>query len=73
MSYVRLAQEEHQGIFKTKYRTRGKVWWPEMNKDVEKFRRVCHGCQVTSGFDPQEPMFRVFPPSAPWRTLEQIY
>ena len=53
MSYVRLAHEEHQGIVKTKYRIRGKVWWPEMDKDVEKFRRVCHGFQVTSGFDPQ--------------------
>lgn len=73
MSYVRLAHEEHQGIVKTKYRIRGKVWWPEMDKDVEKFPRVCHGFQVTSGFDPPEPMSRVFPPSAPWRTLEQIY
>lgn len=52
MSYVRFAHEEHQGIVKTKYRIRGKVWWPEMDKDVEKFRRVCHGFQVTSGFDP---------------------
>ena len=52
MSYVRFAHEEHQGIVKTKYRIRGEVWWPEMDKDVEKFRRVCHGFQVTSGFDP---------------------
>ena len=36
-----------------------------MDKDIEKFCRVCHGCQVTSEFDPLEPMFSVFPPSAP--------
>lgn len=64
---VRLAHEGHQGIVKTKYRLRSKVWWPRMDKDVEKFCRICHGCQVTSGFDPPEPMSRVFPPSAPWQ------
>ncbi|XP_022788169.1 uncharacterized protein K02A2.6-like [Stylophora pistillata] len=56
---VRLAHEGHQGIVKTKYRHRSKVWWPIMDKDVEKFCRVCHGCQVTSVFDP--------PPGASWQ------
>ena len=63
---VQLAHEGHQGIVKTKYRLRSKAWWPGMDKDVEKFCKVCHGCQVTSGFDPPEPMSRVLPPSAPW-------
>ena len=64
---VQLAHKGHQGIVKTKYRLRSKVWWPGMDKDVEKFCKVCHGCQVTSGFDPPEPMSRVQPPSAPWQ------
>ena len=64
---VQLAHEGHQGIVKTKYRLRSKVLWPGMDKDVEKFCKVCHGCQVTSGFDPPEPMSRVLPPSAPWQ------
>ena len=64
---VRLAHEGHQGIVKTKYRLRSKVWWPGMDKEVEKFCKVCHGCQVTSGFNPPEPMSRVLPPSAPWQ------
>ena len=64
---VRLAHEGHQGIVKTKYRLRSKVWWPGMDKDVERFCKVCHGCQVTSGFDPPEPMSRVLPPSGPWQ------
>lgn len=38
-----------------------------MDKEVEKFCKVCHGCQVTSGFNPPEPMSRVLPPSAPWQ------
>ena len=63
---VRLAHEGHQGIVKTKYRLRSKVWWPGMDKDVEQLCKVCHGCQVTSRYDPPEPMSRVLPPSAPW-------
>ena len=64
---VQLAHQRHQGIVKTKYRLRSKVWWPGMDKEVEKFCKVCHGCQVTSGFNPPEPMSRVLPPSAPWQ------
>ena len=64
---VRLAHEGHQGMVKTKYRLRNKVWWPGMDKDAEKVCKVCHGCQVTSGYDPPEPMSRVLPPTAPWQ------
>lgn len=64
---LKLAHEGHQGIVKTKYRLRSKVWWPGMDKDVEKVCKVCHGCQVTSGCDPPDPMSRVLPPNAPWQ------
>ena len=64
---VRLVPEGHQGIVKTKYRVRSKVWWAGMDKDVEQLYKVCHGCQVTSRYDPPEPMSRVLPPSAPWQ------
>ena len=64
---VRLAHEGHQGVVKTKYRLRSKVWWPGMDKDVENLCKVCHGCQVTSSCGPPDPMSRVLPPSAPWQ------
>ena len=64
---MRLTHEGHQGIVKTKYRLRRYVWWPGMDKDVEQLCKVCHGCQVTSRYDPPEPMSRVLPPSAPWQ------
>ena len=38
-----------------------------MDKDAEKVCKVSHGCQVTSGYDPLEPMSRVLPPTAPWQ------
>ena len=31
---VILAHEGHQGVVKTKYRLRSKVWWPGMDKDA---------------------------------------
>ena len=64
---VKLAHEGHQGVVKTKYRLRSKVWWPGMDKDVEELCKRCHGCQVTSSYGPPEPMCRVLPPSAPWQ------
>ena len=64
---VRLAHEGHQGVVKTKYRLRSKVWWLVMDRDVENLCKICHGCQVTSSCDPPDPMSRVLPPSAPWQ------
>ena len=40
-----------------------------MDKDAEKVCKVCRGCQVTSGYDPPEPMSRVLPPTVPWQDL----
>ena len=64
---VRLVPEGHQGIVKTKYRLGSKVWWPGMDRDIEQLYKVCPGCQVTSRYDPPEPMSRVLPQSAPWQ------
>jgi len=38
---VRLAREGHQGVVKTKYRLRSKMWWPGMDKDVPCFTSKC--------------------------------
>ena len=64
---MKIAHEGHQGVVKTKNRLRSKVWWPKMDSDVEKLCKVCHGCQVVSGYGPPEPMSRVVPPSGPWQ------
>jgi len=66
---VQLAHEGHQGIVKTKCRLRTKVWWPGMDTMAEKVCKGCHGCQVTGGLDPPEPMSRAKPPSGPWQHL----
>lgn len=64
---IDLAHEGHQGIVKTKYRLRSKVWWPCMDKEVERKCRICHGCQAVSDYPPPEPMQKVVPPNGPWQ------
>ncbi|KAG7159219.1 hypothetical protein Hamer_G016613 [Homarus americanus] len=41
---MQLAHKTHLGMIKTKALLRGKVWWPTINKDVEKAIRQCIPC-----------------------------
>ncbi|KAG7171935.1 pol Retrovirus-related Pol polyprotein from transposon-like 14 [Homarus americanus] len=41
---MQLAHETHLGMVKTKALLRGKVWWPTINKDVEKAIIQCNPC-----------------------------
>ena len=43
-----LVHEGHQCIVKTKEHLRSKVWWPGIEKEVEKKCRECFGCQMVS-------------------------
>ena len=45
---VQIAHQGHLGIVGTKQQLRTKVWWSGMDKDVEKYVKSCHGCQITS-------------------------
>ena len=53
----------------TKQQLRSKVWWPGMEKDVEKYCKACHGCQLVSCPDYVEPVRTTSLPSGPWRDL----
>lgn len=64
-----LAHEGHLGITGTKQRLRSKVWWPGMEKDVERYCKACHGCQLVSRPDHPEPIRSTTLPSGPWRNL----
>ena len=66
---IQLAHEGHQGIVKTKHRLRTKVWWPSMEKDAEKFCRLCRECQRVGLPDPPEEMRRTELPKGPWQDL----
>jgi transposase InsO family protein len=64
-----LAHQAHLGIVGTKQQLRSKVWWPGMEKDVEKYCKACHGCQLVSRPDYVEPVQTTSLPSGPWRDL----
>lgn len=51
---IQLAHEGHQGVVQTKSRSREKVWWPDLDKQVEKLIRACYACQLVGPRPKQE-------------------
>ena len=45
---LELAHEGHPGIVAMKQHLRTKVWWPGIDKEVERACKTCHGCQLVS-------------------------
>ena len=43
---VKLGHEGHPGIVVMKQRLRTKVWWPGIDKAIEKSCKTCYGCQL---------------------------
>lgn len=64
---IMLAHEGHQGIVKTKQLLRTKVWWPQLDKDVESFVKTCHACQLVQGSNRPEPFTSTALPAEPWQ------
>ena len=67
--FITLAHEGHQGIVKTKQRLRCHVWWPGMDRDVERVCRGCFDCQVVAQPTPPEPLVSTRLPERPWEHL----
>ncbi len=61
--------KRHLGIVGTKQKLQSKVWWPGMEKDVQKYCKSRYGCQLVSRPDPVEPIRTTSLPSGPWRDL----
>ena len=66
---LQLAHEGHQGIVRTKQRLRSKVWWPGIDKDVERLIKSCHACQIVSTGNPPDPVMPSELPSGPWEDV----
>ncbi|KAK3698601.1 hypothetical protein QZH41_014579, partial [Actinostola sp. cb2023] len=64
-----IGHEGHPGIVSMKQRLRTKVWWPKLEKDVEKFVKTCDSCQLVSRPDPPEPVTSTELPEGPWRAV----
>ena len=66
---IKLAHEGHQGMVRTKARLREKVWWPQMDKQVETTIRSCHPCQLVGPRGKPEPIRSTILPEGPWTDL----
>ena len=66
---LELAHEGHPGIVAMKQRLRTKVWWPGIDKEVERACKTCHGYQLVSQPTKPETMTHTELPTAPWQHL----
>ena len=66
---IMLAHEGHQGMVRTKARLRKKVWWPQMDKQVEELIRTCHPCQLVGPRAKPEPVRSTRLPEGPWQEI----
>jgi transposase InsO family protein len=64
-----LAHEGHQGITRTKARLREKVWWPNMDKQVEQLVKACYQCQLVGPRTKPEPIRSTKLPEGPWNDI----
>ena len=64
-----LAHEGHLGVVGTKQNLRTKVWWPGMDKAVERHCQACQECQLVARPDPPEPIRSTSLPDGPWQDL----
>ena len=66
---IALAHEGHRGMTRTKARLREKVWWPNMDKQVEQSIKACHPCQLVGPRSKDEPVRSTMLPEGPWSDI----
>jgi hypothetical protein len=70
---VELAHEGHQGETKTKKLLRAKVWFPQLDKMIEKKVRECRGCQATTSVPHRDPLQPTTLPERPWAKIDMDF
>ncbi|XP_018578310.1 uncharacterized protein K02A2.6-like, partial [Anoplophora glabripennis] len=66
---LKLAHEGHPGETVMKRRLRAKVWWPLIDRHVEKFVKSCRDCLLVTLPDKPPPMKRHRFPDGPWQCI----
>ncbi|XP_037076341.1 uncharacterized protein K02A2.6-like [Pollicipes pollicipes] len=61
--------EGHQGQVKCKLRERECVYWPDMNRDIERETAKCTTCQKHMRSQQKEPMAQMELPTRPWQII----
>ncbi|XP_030765263.1 uncharacterized protein K02A2.6-like [Sitophilus oryzae] len=70
---LRLAHEGHPRASVMNRRLRSKVWWPQIDKEAEKYVKSCRECLLVSKPSRPSPMVRQMLPSGPWQYLAIDY
>ena len=66
---IQLAHEGHQEMVRTKSRLREKVWWPNLDNQVEKLITACYPCQLVGPRPKPEPIRSTPLPRGPWSEI----
>ena len=66
---LRQLHEGHQGIDKTRRLARASVFWPGINRDIERLCKACEHCQQLQPEQAKEPMKMHEKPLHPWSKL----
>ena len=66
---ITLAHEGHQGMITTKARLRERVWWPQIDKQVEEAIRARHPYQLVGPRAKLEPIRSSRLPDGPWQEI----
>ena len=70
---VNLAHEGHQGVVKTKSPLREKVWFPGIDKMVEKKVQSCCACLISAPESKREPLLMSPLPKAAWSEVSMDF
>lgn len=65
--------EGHPGISRMKGISRGTVWWPGINQDIEQQVKSCHQCQVNQKAPSRAPLHPWEWPEKPWSRVHLDY
>ena len=66
---LRQLHSSHPGVVRMKQLARAYVWWPNMDKDIERHVRHCATCQVNQSSPPVAPVIPIRWPSRPWSRI----
>lgn len=66
---IRLAHRGHPGMTGTKKLLRNSMWWPKMDRDVERFVQRCEACVRITVEHNAVPMLRTTMPKEAWERL----
>ena len=65
--------EAHPGVFRMKALRRGYVWWPSMDRDIEKLVFNCKTCKSNQAMLQKAPVYHWERTNIPWVRLHIVY